>query len=118
MSKKIDELRSKVASLKDSTGTVLKVADLEDTGLTINVTTAENVTGNYGEQKLIIGTIADSDKEDLKVGAEVRLYLNNRRQAVFEAAYNGEGEYTFLFGKTTVLKNGFNYIPLEAVVGA
>ena len=114
MSKKYDELRSTVASLKGE-GTILKVKDLEDKAFTLTIEATQEVNGTYGEQLLIVGTVVDGELEQKK-GEEVRLYLNNKRQTTFETVYDGEGNYTFLFGNKVLLKNGFHYVPLELVV--
>ena len=113
MSKKLEELRSKVASLKGS-GTILKVADLESKVFVLDVEVTKMVEGQYGEQLLIVATYLEGELNHKK-GDNVCLYLNNRRQEVFDTAYIGEGKYAFVFGDKTKMKNGFDYIPLELV---
>ena len=113
MSKKLKELRSKVASLNGQ-GTILKVADLEDKAFVVDVSATNNVTGKYGEQQLIVGNYVEGDLKHT-VGDEVRLYLNNRRQEVFETSYDGKGMYAFIFGASVEMKSGHSYIPLDLV---
>ena len=112
MSKKIDELRSKVASLKGQ-GTILKVADLEGKAFILDVQAIKTVEGQYGEQLLIVGTSVEGLEQ--AEGEEVRIYLNNKRQTVFEGAYEEPGQYAFVFGDKVQMKNGYDYIPLELV---
>ena len=110
---KIEELRSKVASLK-GTGKILKVSDLSGKCFILDVSATTETTGTYGKQMLIVGNVVEGELE-LDAGDEVRLYLNNRRQETFEQAYKGEGHYAFLFGASVKLKNGYDYTPLELV---
>ena len=115
MENKIDELRSKVASLKNE-GTILKVKDLAGMAFVLNVNATTQVTGTYGEQLLIVGTMTGlTGDTGVEEGANTRIYLNNKRMETFNASYVGEGEYGFVFGDSVELKNGYDYIPLELV---
>lgn len=113
MSKKIDELRSKIESLK-SQGTILKVGNLEGKAFVLDVSATSIVNGQYGEQLLIVGTYEEGEL-DLKKGDSARIYLNNKRRATFEEAWIQEGAYAFVFGTKVDLKSGHSYIPLELV---
>lgn len=108
---KIDELKSKVESLKQK-GTILKVKELEGQVFIIDVKATSTITGQYGEQLLIVG---DYTEGTLEVEGEVRLYLNGARRTRFEEAFNEEGQYAFVFGDSVELKSGHSYIPLELV---
>ena len=110
----MDELKTKVASLKESS-TILKVGDLAGFGLLIDVTSQGNVEGKYGEQTLIRGKWVEGDLTHLESGELVSLYLNGKRAEVFQNAYDGEGQYAFIFGESTTLKSGHSYIPLDLV---
>jgi len=112
--KSMDELRTKVASLKGE-GTILKVSNLASKAFTIDVTATSIVTGNYGEQILIVGKVGLGTEIKMKEGEEVRLYLNNRRKETFETVFDGEREYAFVFGEAVTLKTGHVYIPLDMV---
>tara|TARA_R110000751_G_scaffold282844_1_gene386114 strand:- start:3412 stop:3765 length:354 start_codon:yes stop_codon:yes gene_type:complete len=114
MENKIDELRSKVASLKNE-GTILKVSNLAGKAFVLNVNATTQVTGNYGEQLLIVGTMTNGDEVGIEEGANARIYLNNKRMETFNACYTGEGNYGFVFGDSVELKNGYDYIPLDLV---
>ena len=108
---KIDELKTKVESLK-AKGTILKVSDLEGKAFIIDVNATSTVNGQYGEQLLIVGNY---DEGDLDLTGEVRLYLTNARRTRFEEAFTEEGKYAFIFGDKVKLKSGHDYIPLELV---
>lgn len=112
--KSMNELRTKVASLKGD-ASILKVSNLAGKAFTIDVTATSIVTGNYGEQILIVGQIGIGTEIKMKAGESVRLYLNNKRKAMFETVFDGEREYAFVFGEAVTLKTGHNYIPLEMV---
>jgi hypothetical protein len=111
---KIDELKTKVESLKQK-GTILKVKDLEGQGFLVAVSATSVVNGQYGEQLLIVGQWEDGE---LDVEGEVRLYLNGARRTRFEEAWKGPGLYGFVFGSSVQLKSGYDYIPLELVEAA
>jgi len=113
MSKKIEELRSKIESLK-KVGTILKVANLEGKAFVLDVSATSIVNGQYGEQLMIVGTYEEGEL-DLKKGDDARIYLNNKRRATFEEAWIEEGHYAFVFGTSVPLKSGHSYIPLELV---
>ena len=109
---KIDELKSKVESLKQK-GTILKVSTLEGHAFIIDVKATSTVNGQYGEQLLIVG---DYTEGTLEAEGEVRLYLNGARRTRFEEAFLGpKGKYAFVFGDSVELKSGHSYIPLELV---
>ncbi len=108
---KIDELKSKVESLKQK-GTILKVSALEGQAFIIDVKATSTVSGQYGEQLLIVG---DFSEGTIEAEGEVRLYLNGARRTRFEEAYVGLGRYAFIFGTSVELKSGHSYIPLELV---
>jgi hypothetical protein len=113
--KSMEELKTKVASLKGD-ASILKVSNLAGKAFSLNVTATSIVTGTYGEQLLLAGTIDYKGDLDMDEGLEVRLYLNNRRRDTFEAVFDGERVYSFVFGESVTLKNGYDYIPLDAVV--
>ncbi len=109
---KIDELKSKVETLK-SKGTILKVKDLEGQAFFLDINTEPTtVSGQYGEQLLLIG---EMNENEMELQGEVRLYLNNARRTRFEEAYTEPGLYAFVFGQSVELKSGHSYIPLELV---
>lgn len=109
---KIEELKSKVETLK-SKGTILKVKDLEGQAFFLDITVEPTtVSGQYGEQLLIIGEIKENE---MKVQGEVRLYLNGARRTRFEEAYTQPALYAFVFGMSVELKSGHSYIPLDFV---
>ena len=109
---KIDELKSKVETLKQSRGTILKVKELENQAFLIDVTSALIVNGQYGEQLLIVGTMQENE---MGHEGEVRLYLSGARRTHFEEAYTEPGLYAFVFGQSVELKSGHSYIPLQLV---
>ena len=110
-SSKIEELKSKVESLKQK-GTILKVSALESQAFIIDVKATSTVSGQYGEQLLIVGEYSEGTVE---AEGEVRLYLNGARRERFEEAFDKEGLYAFVFGDSVELKSGHSYIPLELV---
>ena len=103
---KIEELKSKVESLKQK-GTILKVSALESQAFIIVV------NGQYGEQLVIVGEYSEGTIEGME--GEVRLYLSGARRERFEEAFDKEGLYAFVFGDSVELKSGHSYIPLELV---
>ena len=113
MTNKLEELKTQVESLKKH-WTILKVKDLGGHAFIMNVSSTTVVTGNYGEQTLIVGTIGQNELE-MKEGDSCRIYLNNKRMETFDNAYTEPGAYAFIFGDAVELKSGHTYIPLELV---
>ena len=109
---KIEELKSKVESLKQK-GTILKVSALEGQAFIIDVKATSIVNGQYGEQLVIVGEYSEGTIEGME--GEVRLYLSGARRERFEEAFDKEGLYAFVFGDSVELKSGHSYIPLELV---
>ena len=103
--KTADKLRSKVATLKAS-ATIVKIHECAGQVVGMNVEQTSVEMGKYGEQLLIVGTID---------GEASRIYLNGKRREVFEASFDGAGDYAFVVGESVELKSGNNYVPLELV---
>tara|TARA_R100000734_G_C3311422_1_gene102295 strand:+ start:1323 stop:1682 length:360 start_codon:yes stop_codon:yes gene_type:complete len=112
-SSKIEELKSKVESLKQK-GTILKISELEGKAFVMKVSATSTVNGQYGEQLLIEGTYEEGE---LEVEGQVRLYLNGARQERFQEAIgaNRGCSVAFVFGNKVQLKSGHDYVPLELV---
>lgn len=103
--KKIEELKTKVEQMKKKAN-ILKVSELAGEVFSMQVTNASMVVGKYGDQLMIVGTVDNEDS---------RIYLTGRRAQTFENAFEGEGEYAFVFGEAVTLEGGNQYIPLELV---